>query len=266
MQFCFFLCRMRNLVNLLLLFTLFLSARALLIRENVVFRKINEISPTRSTWSIAIVTVFDTYDELIQSVYDRINASQAVITALGKHYRAESPNDRFYNLFNSLKIETDNILLIQQSLQKQMLGYRSISSARSKRSLIPFVGSALSFLFGTVSEGDLNTIRTHLRRLNYNQQKLTHVLKGSLTIIKQDHELISKNRQAINHILGQLKEFIKKIRQHYRGFRIHARRNKSIYICLLSGQSGYNRHKIGHGRFERWVEFIVVKAKFLIFG
>ena len=51
------------MVNLILLFALFLSARTLLIKENVIFRKINEISPTRTTWAIAVLTVFDTYDD-----------------------------------------------------------------------------------------------------------------------------------------------------------------------------------------------------------
>ena len=198
------------MVNLFLLFTLFLSARTLLIRENVIFRKINEISPTRSTWAIAVVTVFDTYDDLIKTMNDRINASQAVIKALSKHYEFESPNHRFYNLFESLKIEAENIFLIQKHIHEKLQGYKSVAT-KVKRSLLPFVGSALSFLFGTVSEGDITQIRTHLRMITYNQQKLTHVVKKSLTIIKQDHQLISQNRQTINHILVQLRDFVKKV-------------------------------------------------------
>ena len=115
------------MVNLFLLFALFLSARTLLIRENVIFRKINEISPTRSTWAIAVVAVFDTYEYLIETMNDRINASQAVIKALSKHYKFESPNPWFYNLFESLKIEAENIFLIQKHIHEKLQGYKSVS-------------------------------------------------------------------------------------------------------------------------------------------
>ena len=113
-----------------------LSASTLLIREdvcepvyhvllNAVFRKNDQISPTSHTWSIAIMTIFDTHDELVQSLYDRFKASQAVITTLRKPYQLENPIDGFYNLFNSLNFDFDNIFSIQQSSQQQMLGYKS---------------------------------------------------------------------------------------------------------------------------------------------
>ena len=104
-------------------------------------RKINEISPTRSTWAIAVVTVFDAYDYLIKTMNDRINASQAVIKALSKHYEFESPNHRFYNLFESLKIEPDIIFPIQKHIHEK------------QRSLLPFVGSALSYFIRVCLSG-----------------------------------------------------------------------------------------------------------------
>ena len=93
----------------------------------------------------------------------------------------------------------DNFLLIQQSLQQQILGYRSVFPDRSNRSLLPFVGSTLSFLFGTVSEGDLNTIRTHLRRLRYNQPILNHVLYIGLLSGQS-------GRTNIELVMGELKD------------------------------------------------------------
>ena len=41
---------------------------------------------------------------------------------------------------------------------------------RTKHSLLPFVGQAFSFLFGTVSDGDLGPIRRNLHILRRNQE------------------------------------------------------------------------------------------------
>lgn len=54
---------------------------------------------------------------------------------------------------------------------------------RRRRSLLPIIGKAFSFLFRTVSESDLQGIRKNINNLANNQQKITHVVKESLTLI-----------------------------------------------------------------------------------
>ena len=53
---------------------------------------------------------------------------------------------------------------------------------RSRRSLFPFIGPALSFLFGTLSSSDLSDIRSNIGTLAKNQQTISHVLEKGLSI------------------------------------------------------------------------------------
>ena len=44
---------------------------------------------------------------------------------------------------------------------------------RPKRAILPIVGKALSFLFGTVTKSDLNSIKSGIRKLSENQVHVT---------------------------------------------------------------------------------------------
>lgn len=75
---------------------------------------------------------------------------------------------------------------------------------RSKRALLPIFGKALSFLFGTVSEDDLNAIKSSINNLAVNQEKEIDVVEESLTILDTTRVEVAENRQAINDIIGAL--------------------------------------------------------------
>ena len=78
------------------------------------------------------------------------------------------------------------------------------SMHRSKRSLIPIVGKALSFLFGTLSESDIDSIRRNVGRLAAAQRKLIHVVEGSLTILKTTQGQTINNSRTINDFIDNL--------------------------------------------------------------
>ena len=72
---------------------------------------------------------------------------------------------------------------------------------------MPFVGNALSFLFGVASDDDLGGIRRAIKTLDLNQQKIQHVVKKSLSFLKVSHSQVVQNRQRIN----KLNEGIRKL-------------------------------------------------------
>ena len=69
-----------------------------------------------------------------------------------------------------------------------------------------FVGSALSFLFGVVSEDELGQIRNSVNVLERNQQSILHVVKESLTILNVSRIQISENRHAITELIVALQK------------------------------------------------------------
>lgn len=61
-----------------------------------------------------------------------------------------------------------------------------------------------SFLFGTVSEDDLNATRGSINNLAINQEKVIHVVEESLTILKTTRVEVAENRQAIYDLISAL--------------------------------------------------------------
>lgn len=70
--------------------------------------------------------------------------------------------------------------------------------------MLPIFGKALSFLFGTVNEDDLNAIKSSINNLAVNQEKVIHVVEESFTILDTTRVEVAENRQAINDIIGAL--------------------------------------------------------------
>ena len=85
-------------------------------------------------------------------------------------------------------------------------------------------GKALSFLFGTVSEDDLGTIRHNVKRIAKNQQTLNHVVKQSLTILKTTQAQSIENTKTIDSIietLSELRDFYSHLQSNFIDLRDH---------------------------------------------
>ena len=66
-----------------------------------------------------------------------------------------------------------------QTVKDNFIDYQSLKSdhRRSKRSLLPIIGQAMSLLFGTVSDVDLENIRRSVEDLALNQESIIHKLE-----------------------------------------------------------------------------------------
>lgn len=69
----------------------------------------NEISPTRSQWSVAMIETFDNYDDIISQLYLQLNRTRLFATALSKYYFLTRNKDHFKKKNDSAKLEIDNI-------------------------------------------------------------------------------------------------------------------------------------------------------------
>ena len=72
---------------------------------------------------------------------------------------------------------------------------------RQKRSLLPFVGDALSWLFGTASDSQIRKIQEGIGKLKNAQNGIVHVVDHSLTLINQTMTATIENRKAIDAIV-----------------------------------------------------------------
>ena len=77
---------------------------------------------------------------------------------------------------------------------------------RQKRPLLPFVGKAMHFLFGAVTDSDFKAVRRNVEHLAENQQKLKHVVEDSHILINLNRLKITENRQTTNELIYSLAE------------------------------------------------------------
>ncbi|XP_069106680.1 LOW QUALITY PROTEIN: uncharacterized protein [Argopecten irradians] len=187
--------------------------RAIEIEESVIFQKINDITTTRSRWLVSFVIDLKPYERFMSSLTD-IMATSKVVRRVKQRYKG-SKNVGYVNIVDGLKQMLKDIKRTQKTILESFLNYALLEentregnfgiikqNERSKRSLLPFVGSALSFLFDTVSDSDLGSIRHNVNVLAKNQKDITHALKDSLSILNVTRVEVKENRNTINELIN----------------------------------------------------------------
>lgn len=193
----------------------FLSSTSF-VRENIIFQKVNEITTTHSRWLITFVIDLTPYNTLLNKLDSQISDVKLHLSKEVLKYWEKRKLDRyakFENVFMKIKNEIWNLNLTKEVMWSDLTDIRTllgknVTLSRNRRALIPIVGKALSFLFGTVSESDIKAIRNNVLTLAENQKKITHVLNESLSIITISQSHISQNRKKINQLIvniGELK-------------------------------------------------------------
>ena len=116
------------------------------------------------------------------------------------------------NIFADRKHEvySDVIVSIGKELDRHKTNFRSICM------FLPFVGTILSTLFGTVSEGDVDDIRQAMSNLEQNQERTVHVIDETLTALNLTHEGVKENRRTINKLSSVVTELDTRFRGMHR--------------------------------------------------
>ncbi|KAK6183155.1 hypothetical protein SNE40_010686 [Patella caerulea] len=113
----------------------------------------------------------------------------------------------YASLFANRLQDIQDIQSLYTELRTKAGEYKLIASTRPRRAILPIVGKALSYLFGTVSQSEFNTIKHNVKKLYKNQESIIHVVDQSLSILNVSRIEISKNRASINSLILNLKQF-----------------------------------------------------------
>ena len=165
------------------------------VRENIVFRKISEVTTSRSRWTVTFVIDLDPYAAVLGRIEATIDSTMGIIHSVMDNNPPEASG--LINNFRQLITELRTLKETHFGYVGRFAEYK-ILHPRAKRSLLPFVGQAFSCLFGTVSDGDLESIRRNLRRLRDNQLGVAHAVQETLSNLNVSRVQISKNRQTLN--------------------------------------------------------------------
>lgn len=170
----------------------------LIIHENVVFHKTNEISSNHARWLVTFIHDLRPYEVFIDKINKDLQVTHDVMTAMTDWYRQFNYTGYVFT-YESLHEEIGMLNDTYQSVKDNFIDYKSLKSGheRHKRSLLPIIGQAMSFLFGTVSDLDLENIQRSIGNLARNQENIIHNLEESMTILNLSRIQIAENRRAI---------------------------------------------------------------------
>lgn len=113
---------MKSCLSIIIL--LFAVSDSLLVRENVIFENLHEISTTRSHWMITLVTDLTPYQVFIDDLYTDLNEINRITMALLVHF--ESPYQRNF-LFTYKNLETE-IINLRDSQEEILTTFRDVKS------------------------------------------------------------------------------------------------------------------------------------------
>ena len=139
-----------NLLNTCFLLGL---TEVLVINENVVFHKENEVAITRSKWLFTFMIDLNPYENFLTRL--AIDVENAAIVARNLVQVYDTPRlQGFLNPFIGLQKEIQALQDTCGNLIKSFIDIRTMKS-RSNRPLLPIPGKALHFHFGTLTSADV---------------------------------------------------------------------------------------------------------------
>ena len=83
--------------------------------------------------------------------------------------------------------------------------------SRKGRSILPFIGDALSAITGTATSRDIKKIEHHMEYMEETQKRQAHIMKESLSLINITYDAVQSNRVKINQMLNTTVALDKKI-------------------------------------------------------
>lgn len=156
------------------------------------FKRLNTTS-TRARWLVTFVHDLEPFWYFLGRVNDDILSADTVAKTLIHNYLKPEQHG-FRGTISYLQKELQNLKDIQNSIIYNYKDYKALG-ARNKRSVLPLGGRILSFLFGTLSEFDLDNVRRAVNDISRQQQSIIHVLEDQMTILNVSRVQISENRR-----------------------------------------------------------------------
>ena len=190
-------------------------ATSFVVKENVVFRRLTSVTTTENKWTVSLLLDTEPYLQAIATLENKIGYVKTVVNQarpalsgkLRGHLIGKKENLNWFSILTKALDDSDNNC---KTLKAQMARYSKMQT-RTKRSLLPFIGGALSFLFGSVSEDDLKVINQNIKKLEQNQKTVIHIVKESISILNASRLQISENRDKINEAIMTISEIDQRV-------------------------------------------------------
>ena len=174
-------------------------------RESVIFQPVLQAYPTRHSWIITVHVSLGNL-ECHWKIFNRqLTRTQQFLRSLDQHPSAPT------QLLTTLQLELSNIQDIYKSSKTTITSAINLlnsnqlqTSTQCKRSLLPFLGTALSWLTGTATTKDICSIKTRINQLIATQTSQCNTLVHIVSILNVTRYATQVNRHSINNLIDAI--------------------------------------------------------------
>lgn len=168
----------------------------------MIAEKITDVAITNTRWRVIQridLSRFITWSAELRKETDIIFK---LVTTLDK-------TQKYKNILNLLKIERMESDAELEDIKKLTEGTASLTSNRASRSIIPFIGSTLKFLFGTMSESDSVEIQKLIDANTNKSLSLSELLAKQIEIVSQEFKIVYDDIKKLKKFNDVLTDTIK---------------------------------------------------------
>ena len=172
------------------------------LRELAIFQPVLQAYPTRHSWIITAHVSLGNLECHWKLFTRQLTKTQQFLRSLDQHPSAPA------QLLATLQLELSNIQDIYKSsettitLAIQLLNSNQLQTwAQCRRSLLPFLGDALSWLTGTATAKNIHSIKTRINQLIAMQTSQCNTLVHIVSILNVTRYATQVNRHSINSLI-----------------------------------------------------------------
>ena len=168
-------------------------------QESVIYYKTNDVATTRAKWVATVVIDFGNVNQFLLAIEADVRRAESIVRTVMNNSALI-----FTEIFVNLRQVIKYLNSLRTGIEYEFSQVWTTHGGRTKRSILPFIGEGLSWLFGLTSENDVPQIRNQVQNLARTQRTIVHVVNESLTLINETRIRIGQNRQSINQIIVSL--------------------------------------------------------------
>ena len=170
--------------------------------ELVIFQPVLQAYPTRHSWIITAHISLGNLECHWKLFNRQLTSTQQFLRSLDQHPSALT------QLFSTLQLELSNIQDIYSSGESTIISAIKLLQSNQpqthihhRRSLLPFLGDALSWLTGTATTKDIHSIKTWINQLMATQTSQHSTLVHIVSILNVTRYATQVKRHSINTLM-----------------------------------------------------------------
>ena len=173
--------------------------------ELVIFQPVLQAYPTRHSWIITAHISLGNLECHWKLFNRQLTRTQQFLRSLDQHPSAPT------QLLSTLQLELSNIQDIYSSGESTIISAIKLLQSNQpqthiscRRSLLPFLGDALSWLTGTATTKDIHSIKTQINQLIATQTSQRNTLVHIVSILNITRHATWVNRHSINTLMDSV--------------------------------------------------------------